>query len=164
MSQDLLPTLTRAADVLARDGSPHAAFAAVDAAAQSLVGHELFTVLLCLPGGEEVERAYSSRPDAYPVQGRKRLGSTPWGDLVLARRQPFLGPDKAAIRWAFADHPLIESLGLGSVINVGVEHGGDLLAVLALLHREGYLCEDAQVARIRALTPLLIPALRSLRD
>lgn len=163
MSYDLPATMLTIADALARDARPQAAFEAVDAATQALVGHELFTVLLCLPGGEEVERVYSSRPDAYPVQGRKRLGPTPFGDLVLRRRQPFLGPDRAAIRWAFADHALIESLGLGSVINVCVEHGGDLLAVLAVLHREGHLREEGQVALVRALTPGLIPALRALR-
>lgn len=160
---DLVPALTTFADALARDARPRAAFEAADAAVQALVGHALFTVLLCLPGGEEVERVYSSRPDAYPVQGRKRLGATPWGDLVLTRRRPFLGPDRAAIRWAFADHALIESLGLGSAINVGVEHGGELLAVLAVLHREGHLKDDGQVALVRALTPGLIPALSALR-
>lgn len=159
----LLSTLSALADALARDARPQAAFEAVDSAVQALVGHELFTVLMCRPGGEEVERVYSSRPDAYPVQGRKRLAATPWGDLVLARRQSFLGPDREAVRWAFADHALIESLGLGSVINVCVEHGGDLLAVLAVLHREGHLKDEGQVAAIRATTPCLIPALRALR-
>ena len=67
------------------------------------------------------------------MQGRKRLAATPWGDLVLARRQSILGPDRAAVRWAFADHGLIESLGLGSDINVCVEHGGELLAASVLV-------------------------------
>lgn len=163
MSETLLPALSDLADALARDARPQAAFEAADAAVQALVGHELFTVLLCRPGGEDVERVYSSRPDAYPVQGRKRLAATPWGDLVLARRQSFLGPDRAAVRWAFADHGLIESLGLGSVINVCVEHGGELLAVLAVLHREDHLKDEGQIARVRALTPCLIPASRALR-
>lgn len=163
MNEALLPTMMAVADALARDARPRAAFEAIDAALQTLVGHELFTVLLCRPDGEDVERVHSSRPDAYPVQGRKRLAATPWGELVLERRQPFLGSDRAAVRWAFSDHALIEGLGLGSVINVCVEHGGELLAVLAVLHREGHLSDMRQVALVRALTPSLIPALRALR-
>jgi hypothetical protein len=160
---DWLDPLGAIAETLARDARPEAAFAAVEGALQTLLGHRLFTVLLCRPG-DEVERAYSSDPTHYPLGGRKRFAATPWGELVLKRRQPFLGPDRAALRWAYADHALIESLGLGSAMNVCVEHGGDLLAVLALLHVEGHFHDPRQVATVRAVTPVLIPALRALRD
>lgn len=159
---DRLAPLTDIAETLARDARPEAAFAAVEAALQTLLGHRLFTVLLCRPG-DEVERVYSSNPAAYPLGGRKAFAATPWGELVLRRRQPFLGPDRAALGWAYADHALIASLGLGSAMNVCVEHGGDLLAVLALLHEEGHFHDPRQVAAVRAVTPFLIPALRSLR-
>ena len=159
MNDRLLAGFLSVTDALARDGSPEAAFRAVDAAVGALVGHALFTVLVRREGGEEVERVYSSRPDAYPVQGRKRMGPTPWGDLVLTRKQTFLGPDRAAIRWAFPDHALIESLGLGSVINVSAQHGGELLGTLNVLDREGAYTSEDQVAAVRAFTPFLIPAL-----
>jgi hypothetical protein len=159
----LLPALLSIADAVAADAAPQAAFRAVDRAVADLVGHDLFTVLLVAEGGVEVERAYSSRPDSYPVGGRKRMGPTPWGDLVITRKQSFLGPDPAAIRWAFPDHELIASLGLGSAINVSVQQGGEILGVLAVLDREGALHAQEQVDLVRALALPLAPALLALR-
>ncbi|MBS7704925.1 GAF domain-containing protein [Chelatococcus asaccharovorans] len=148
---------------MAADASPEAAYRAVDKAVADLLGHKLFTILVRCENGEEVERVYSSQPAAYPVQGRKRMGPTPWGDLVLKRKQTFLGPDVAAIRWAFPDHQLIESLGLGSVINVSVQQGGDILGTLNVLDREGAFTSEDQVALVRSFTPFLIPALTKAR-
>ncbi len=163
MSEPLLAAFTSVTDAIARDASPAAAFRAVDQAIAGLLGHGLFTILVRCEGGEEVERVYSSRPDAYPLQGRKRMGPTPWGDLVLTRKQTFLGPDLAAIRWAFPDHELIESLGLGSVINVSVQQGGEILGTLNVLDREAAYTSPDQVALVRAFTPFLIPALLQAR-
>jgi GAF domain-containing protein len=163
MSDPLLAAFTSVTDAIARDGSPAVAYRAVDEALAGLLGHRLFTILVRREGGEEVERVYSSRPDAYPVQGRKRMGPTPWGELVLVRKQTFLGPDVAAIRWAFPDHELIESLGLGSVINVSAQQGGEVLGTLNLLDREGAYTSPDQVALARVFTPFLIPALLQAR-
>lgn len=159
----LLPALLAVTDAIARDGAPEAAFRAVDAAIEGLLGHGLFTILVRCEGGEEVQRVYSSHPDEYPVQGRKRMGPTPWGELVLDRKQPFLGPDVAAIRWAFPDHALIESMGLGSVINVPTLSGGDALGTVNVLDREGAYTSRGQVDLVRAFTPSLIPALLAVR-
>ncbi|MDB5591542.1 GAF domain-containing protein [Enterovirga sp.] len=147
-------------EVLARDASPEAAFRAVDGAVQGLVGHRLFTIL-ALGRGDEVQRVYSSRPDSYPVSAWKRMGPTPWGDLVLRGRQPFFGADPAAIRWAFPDHELILGLGLGSVINASAVHGGRVLGTMSVLDREGAYTPD-QVQLVELVAPLLIPALLGL--
>ncbi|UFN49780.1 GAF domain-containing protein [Roseomonas sp. OT10] len=163
MKDRLLPELLTVTDAIARDGAPEAAFAAVDAAIGRLLDHGLFTILTVCEGGEEVERIYSSDPGSYPVQGRKRMGPTPWGDLVLTRKQTFLGPDVAAIRWAFPDHELIESLGLGSVINVTAQLGGEVLGTVNVLDREGAYTGEEQVSLVRAFTPHLIPALLAKR-
>ena len=159
MNERLLAGFLSVTDAIARDGAPEAAFRAVETAIGGLLGHRLFTILVRREGGEEVERVYSSQPDAYPVQGRKRMGPTPWGALVLDRKQTFLGPDKAAIRWAFPDHALIESLGLGSVINASAQQGGEVLGTLNVLDREGAYPTEEQVDGVRAFTPFLIPAL-----
>lgn len=159
MNERLLAGFLSVTDAIARDGAPEAAFRAVETAIGDLLGHRLFTILVRREGGEEVERVYSSQPDAYPVQGRKRMGPTPWGALVLDRKQTFLGPDKAAIRWAFPDHALIESLGLGSVINASAQQGGEVLGTLNVLDREGAYTTQEQVDVVRAFTPFLIPAL-----
>ena len=163
MSDRLLPALLSVTDAIAKEGSPEAAFVAVDRAIQGLLGHGLFTILTVCEGGQEVERVYSSNPESYPLLGRKRMGPTPWGDLVLTRKQTFLGPDVAAIRWAFPDHALIESLGLGSVINVTAQMGGEALGTVNVLDREGAYTSEEQVALVRAFTPHLIPALLTKR-
>lgn len=163
MSERLLAQLLTVADAIAADATPEAAFRAVDRAVADLLGHNLFTVLMLRDGGREVERAYSSNLEAYPVGGRKPMGATPWGDLVITRKQSFLGPDMAAIRWAFFDHALIASLGLGSAINVSIQRGGEILGILAVLDREGAYTTQADVDIVRAFTPCLIQALMDLR-
>ncbi|CAH1661371.1 MULTISPECIES: GAF domain-containing protein [unclassified Chelatococcus] len=163
MTDTLIKAYLSVTDAIAADASPEAAYRAVDKAVADLLGHQLFTILVRCENGEEVERVYSSQPVAYPVQGRKRMGPTPWGDLVLKRKQTFLGPDVAAIRWAFPDHELIESLGLGSVINVSVQQGGEILGTLNVLDREGAYTSEDQVALVRSFTAFLIPALTKAR-
>jgi hypothetical protein len=164
MTNEVVKAYLSVTDAIAQDASPEAAYRAVDNAVKGLIGHGLFTILVRCEGGEEVERVYSSQPDAYPVQGRKRMGPTPWGDLVLTRKQTFLGSDKEAIRWAFPDHELIESLGLGSVINVSVQEGGEILGTLNVLDKEGAYTSEEQVALVRSFTPLLISALKKARQ
>jgi hypothetical protein len=163
MNNQLLEAYLSVTDAIAQDASPETAYRAVEKAINDLIGHRLFTILVRCEGGEEVQRVYSSQPESYPVQGRKRMGPTPWGDLVLTRKQAFLGQDKAAIRWAFPDHELIESLGLGSVINVSVQEGGEILGVLNVLDEEGVYTSEDQVALVRSFTPLLISALTKTR-
>jgi hypothetical protein len=133
--------------ILAKTGQPDTLFAELDRAMKAAVGHQLFTLLYV--DGLEVARCYSNRPTEYPVSGRKPMGTTPWGDHVLKGREPYLGPDKAGIRWAFFDHELIESMGLGSTLNIPVVYDG----VDAEHH---YRPEHVPVAM--AFAPLLIPA------
>ena len=125
------------------------------------LGHQLFTVLIHNEPAGEVRRCYSSRPDEYPVQGAKSMGPTPWGDLVLKQGKPFLGVDEAAIRWAFPDHQLIISMGLGSAINLPLRLAGRTLGTLALLDRAGhYRQEHLEIGAI--LAALLVPVMARL--
>jgi hypothetical protein len=149
---DPLDHLTR---TLGEPGQPDALFRALDAVCREIVGHELFTLLFV--DGQEVARVYSNRPAEYPVSGRKRMGPTPWGAHVLEGRQPFLGRDKAAIRWAFFDSVLIESMGLGSCINIPVLYDGDVIGTMNLLAPE-YHYDESHVAPLQRLAPVLIPA------
>ena len=155
MTEHILKILT----ALEKPGQPDVIFTALDALTKSLVGHQLFTLLL---DGDEVARVYSNRPAEYPVSGRKPMGKTPWGDLVLKRRKPYLGRDKQAIRWAFFDHELIESMGLGSVINIPVVYDGVCLGTMNLLDAEHHYRPE-HVAPVAALAPLLIPAFLEVR-
>jgi hypothetical protein len=141
--------------LLAEPGQPERLYRALDEATAKLVGHKLFTLLYV--DGDEVARVYSNRPAEYPVSGRKRMGPTSWGDAVLKARQPYLGRDRAAIRWAFPDHALIESMGLGSVINAIVVYDGAAIGTMNLLDAEHHYREE-HVPLVQRLTPLLIPA------
>lgn len=145
---------------LALPGQPQALFAAVEAEARRVIGQRLFTLLLV--DGDEVARIHSSDPVAYPVSGRKRMGPTSWGDHVLRDRKPLLLPDRAAIAWAFSDHELIWSLGLGSCINVPAVHDGKAVGTMNLLAPEHALTEEHLAAACR-LAPVLIPAFLTAR-
>ncbi|MDQ0509621.1 GAF domain-containing protein [Ancylobacter amanitiformis] len=113
-------------------------FRAVEAVARARIGFGLLTMLRLSPDGEEVQRLYTTDPEHYPVSGRERLGPTDWGRHVLGERRPYLGPDSAAVRWAFpADFELIASLGLGATMNVPIVSLGRTLGSLNILHAAG---------------------------
>lgn len=141
--------------LLAEPGQPNFFYDALDAALARHVGHRLLT-LLCTDG-DEVARVYSNMPDVYPVFGRKPMGVTPWGDLVLRRQLPFLGRDREAIKWAFFDHELIASIGLNAAINIPVVYDGETIGTINLLHEE-FFYEETHVEIARKFAPLLIPA------
>lgn len=145
---DLLATL-------AEPGQPTRLYEALDKATAALVGHKLFTLLYV--DGQDVARVHSNRRVEYPVSGRKTMGETDWGRHVLKGRQPYLGRDRAAIRWAFFDHELIDSMGLGSVINIPVIYDGEAIGTMNLLDAEHHY-RDEHVAPVARLAPLLIPA------
>jgi hypothetical protein len=140
---------------LSAPGQPERLYVALDREAKVRVGHGLFTLLYVV--GNEVARVYSSRPAEYPLGGRKPMGNTPWGDLLIKQSKPYLGVDKAGIRWAFYDHALIESLGLGSVINIPVVYDGSTIGTMNLLDAEHHYREE-HVALVEPLAPLLVPA------
>ncbi len=142
-------------ELLAEPGQPNFFYDALDAALAGRVGHKLLTLLYT--DGDEVARVYSNMPDVYPVFGRKPMGATPWGDLVLKRQRPFLGRDREAIKWAFFDHKLIASLGLNSAINIPVIYDGETIGTINLLHEE-FFYEEKHVEIARKFAPLLIPA------
>jgi hypothetical protein len=72
---------------LTADGSPTAAFAAVDALATRIFQPDLLTITRTLLETMEVERVYSSDPVNYPIGGRNQKRGTAWGDKVLIRRE-----------------------------------------------------------------------------
>ena len=104
--------------------------------AQRLFGWKLFTAMRYLASGE-VERAYTSNAEAYPLSGRKPRRDTPWSRQVLVRGEPYYANDAAGIRFAFEDAEKILGLGLGAVINVPVKEGERVLGTLNFLREAG---------------------------
>ncbi|MEM9783154.1 MAG: GAF domain-containing protein [Pseudomonadota bacterium] len=127
-------------------------------AAQSMIGHQLFTVMRLHRDAMEVERLYSSRPDAYPPGGRKAKRDTPWGEQVLSAGKPYLGRNAEDMRWAFDDHAVILGLGLKTVINVPLHRDGVVIGTMNLLDGPGALAE-ADIATAETIAEPLAGAL-----
>ena len=145
----------------ARPNQPAPLFAAVDAALGKVVGHRLFTLMVLDHANGEAERVYSNHPVAYPVAGRKRSVDTPWFKQVILGRRHYLGRTREDIRWAFADHELIERLGCRSIINVLAIHDDEVVGSANLLHEEHHYTE-ADIKDALPFVQLLVPALSSL--
>ena len=143
-------------DMLGRDPDPQAAFLVFDRVVQRVLGHKLLTVMRHVAPTAEVERIYSSNPRAYPVGGRKQKQGTPWGEKVLDRGEVFIAKDRAELRAAFADHELIFSLGIGSIMNVPVMLHGRCRGIVNLSHDAGHYGE-ADIPPARILAGLLAP-------
>jgi len=140
---------------LCEPGQPQLGFVAVDRYIKKHIGHVLLTYLL--KDGDEVVRLYTNHPDAYPLDGRKPMGSTPWGEKLLKKGEIFLGRNRAAMQWAFFDHEKLFGLGLGSVISVPVIYNGTSLGAISMCAQEYYYTEaDFQHAWIASAC--LVPA------
>jgi hypothetical protein len=121
-------------------------YAEIGAAAAERFGWKMFTAMRCLPSGE-VERVYTSAPQAYPLGGRKPKRDNPWSRQVLERGEPYFANDATGIRSAFADAETIIGLGCGAVINVPVKRGGRVVGTLNFLREAGgYRPEDVTQA------------------
>lgn len=163
MMNDPLPALSRLAAATRAADQPRASLAALEAASAETIGHILFTVLLRHDTTGEVERFWTSHPEAYPVGGRKPLNPTFWTDQVIVGQRAYLGRDHAAVQAVFFDHELIRSLGCESVLNIPVVWAGRTLGTLNLLHQAGWY-EEAHLPLAAMLAALAVPAFLMLTD
>jgi hypothetical protein len=154
--QAALAALNESVAAMALPNQPAPLFQSLEKTLGAAVGHKLFTMAV-YRGDGSAERVYSNQPGPYPVGGRKTMQHTPWGAQVIDGRKPFLGRTRADIRWAFYDHELIESLGLGSAINLLVQYDGALLGTINLLHEENYY-QEADLPTGAPFAALLAPA------
>lgn len=113
-------------------------FAAIEALADRVIGHKLFTIMALNTEKMQVRRLYSSNPDAYPVGGWKEKRDTEWGRQVLEEGRPYIGYSADDIRTVFDDSDLILSLELESVLNMPVRLFGQTIGTMNLLHRADY--------------------------
>jgi len=133
-----LSDLSALVSAVAEANGPDALFATVAEAADTFIGHRLFTIMAFDPEAVQVQRLYSSNPQAYPPGGRKDKRDTPWGRHVLEEGRPFIGRNAEDIRSNFDDHATIFGLGLESVLNVPVRLYGRTIGTMNLLHQPGY--------------------------
>jgi hypothetical protein len=130
-------------------------YRALQVLTDAVVGARLFTVMTVDMQRELAGRVYTSHPAAYPVSGTKPIHYDDWFDIVHRQRRPFVANTIKDIAKVFPDHETIWSLGCGSVINLPVEIGGELVATVNLLDAEHYYSEE-RVAR--AVSVLSLPA------
>ena len=147
----VLQTLSRLADTIADARCNDETFAAAADAADSVIGHALFTIMVFDAEAMEVKRVYSSNPQAYPSGGRKQKRDTAWGRHVLERGEPYIGYSADDIRANFNDHEVILGLGLQSVLNMPVRFRGGTIGTMNLLHeRDYYSALDIESASLLA--------------
>lgn len=127
-------------------------FHAAERAAQSLIGHQLFTIMAFDPDRMEVQRCFSSDPIIYPTGGRKKKRNTEWGHHVLERGKFFIGTSEENIRRYFDDHEVITSLGLCAVLNIPIKRLGKVIGTMNLLDETAHYTElDSKVGSVIAM-------------
>jgi GAF domain-containing protein len=149
--------LLQCIEAAAQAGQPQVLYRALDSALRTVIGHRLFTMMVLATDGVKVRRVYSNQPEAYPVGGFKTHRQTPWGLQVLGEGRPYVGRYADDIRWAFADHERIFSLGCESVLNVPVRYDGRVIGTTNLLDVAGHYRQE-HIAMIQPFCALLIPA------
>lgn len=120
-------------------------------------GHILLTALRYYHHREESQRIYSSRPQEYPVGGRKTLGQAPRMRQVLDSAQPYIGRGRQEIIDNYADHSTLLAMGCESIVNMPVCWGSEVLGTVNLLHVQDRYGE-ADLPRIAAWAQLSLPA------
>lgn len=148
------------------DALPHAssfdtALSVIERVRQTMLGDGLLTVnkvdTLAASAGEfELQRLWSSNPQAYPVAGLKRKTLTPWSRQLLLRCEVFVGEGDATLREVFDDHARITALGLHGVVNVPLLMEGRCVATFNLLGCHAQW-QPTDVTLIRLLAMLARP-------
>ena len=139
--------------VAAKGAQPDAAFDALRALTDEVVGVKLFTVMTHDPVNRVAQRIYSNMPDAYPVSGTKPANDTDWTRQVIAEKRTFVANDIGGIARVFSDHELIRSLGCESVINVPIVIDGEVLGTINCLHEAGFYTAE----KVKAAEALKLP-------
>lgn len=135
----------------------------IDQIATALLERELLTINIFHPQHMELERLYSSNPQAYPAGGRKQKKGTPWGQHVLIEQKLFIGQGSDEIRQSFDDHETIARLGLQSIINIPISDETLCLGTLNILMTHPRIrAEHIEIAE--HLAALLRPGLTHLRS
>lgn len=148
---DTAAALARFDDALAAEGSVETVWRAVADLTRTVVGARLFTVMSVDMDNKLARRVYSSEAEKYPVSGSKPIHFDAWFDRVHVQRLPFVANTISDIARVFPDHETIWSLGCGSVVNLPVIFGDELVGTLNLLDVEHYYTPE-RVARCEMLS------------
>lgn len=128
------------------------------------LGTILFTVSVLDPAAGLSRRAYTSHPADYPLQGTKPMARDAWFLSCIEARETFVANTPEGFRAHFFDHALIESLGLGSAVNIPLAAGPDVpvTATVNLLAEAGHFTPQKLAAYqvlVAAHRPAVLAAL-----
>lgn len=137
---------------LAETGPADTLFAGLEAWVQQDVGAVIYSCSTFDLAARNSRRIYTNLPDIYPVSGLKDIIPNTWTAQVLDARLAFVANSLEDIAQVFPDHPIIKSLGCGSVVNMPVFLAGRFMGTVNVLHKAGYYT-PARVAALHALRP-----------
>ncbi|MDK1373942.1 MULTISPECIES: GAF domain-containing protein [unclassified Sinorhizobium] len=136
MNTEHIAALAEFDATIANDAGTEAAYRALQTLSRKLIGAKLFTIMTVDMANELARRAYTSHPDEYPVYGTKPIHYDRWFDTVHKARETFVANTIADISTVFGDYETIAALGCGSVVNIPVVVGGELLGTVNCLDVE----------------------------
>jgi hypothetical protein len=119
-------------------------------------GYRLFTILRWCRDTGEIERIYTSNAADYPLGGRKPMGPTPWGAVVLTGGRAWVGNGRDTIQWAFPDSVLMAELGCDGCACAPVLINGETVGLISMADAEGRYT-SADLDGLSALASLLVP-------
>lgn len=156
---DPQPALRRFERALSEALTETQAFDALCHLTKETVGAKLFTVMTADMQAMLARRAYTDDPVNYPTSGTKPIEIDRWFEQVHARHESFVANTLAEIDTVFPDAELIGQLGCGSVVNLPIILGDEMVATINILHEEGYYTPH-RVAQIHTI--LGLPALATM--
>lgn len=156
---DPQPALRRFERALSEAVTEVQAFDALSALTRETVGAKLFTVMTADMRAMLARRAYTDDAVNYPTSGTKPIRMDRWFEQVHGRHESYVANTLAEIDTVFPDAELIGRLGCGSVVNLPVILGGEMVATVNMLHREGYYT-PARVAQVHDI--LTLPAMAAM--
>ncbi|WP_306045654.1 GAF domain-containing protein [Nioella sp. MMSF_3534] len=154
---DHFPPLQRFSEVVRKDQWT-SLFPELERLCQDVVGHRLFSCSVFRMNSTEggvAARIYTSDQKNYPVSGLKTIIPNRWTDIVIMQREVFVANSVEGFSDVFPDHEFIESLGLGSVVNIPVMLRGDFIGTVNMLHEAGFYTRS----RLESLERLNLPSL-----
>jgi GAF domain-containing protein len=131
---------------------------AVVALARKALRFRQCSIFVYIAETAEVERIFSTNLGSHPPGGRKLIADYPHNQAVLARGEIYVAKDRDAVALTYKDAPSLFAMGVTSIMNVPVRHGGRNLGALNLMGEAGWYGE-AVFGSSRIVAGLLAPTL-----
>ncbi|BBQ03588.1 hypothetical protein BSFA1_87160 (plasmid) [Burkholderia sp. SFA1] len=160
--------MIRITEALSEKNNLDAVFSNVAQAFENEVGYRLLTMSTISHEPElTATRVWSSRPDIFPVGGKKSIDNEEWIDTVLRNRRTLVCETPEALQRMFYDHSDIADAECGSGINVPFILDGEVIGVLNMFHEESWFdeqrVEDARAVLALAYTPIVLARTNSMQ-